>query len=103
MPQTRPAALEVGGREQRLGHNVQLQIGAEIHDEQAVIAVRGEEANDECDDLRTACHAYERRLLESALARCRYNQRATALALKLTYDQLRHALRRHDLLEKAAG
>jgi len=57
----------------------------------------------DCDDLRAACHAYERKLLEAALARCRYNQRATALALKLTYDQLRHALRRHDLLEKAAG
>ncbi|MET0268831.1 MAG: phage shock protein operon transcriptional activator [Sphingomonas sp.] len=52
-----------------------------------------------CDDLRAACHAHERRLLEAALARCRYNQRATATALKLTYDQLRHALRRHDLLE----
>jgi psp operon transcriptional activator len=55
-------------------------------------------SSDECDDLRAACHAHERRLLEAALARCRYNQRATALALKLTYDQLRHALRRHDLL-----
>ena len=60
-------------------------------------------ANLECDDLRAACHAHERQLLESALARCRFNQRATAAALKLTYDQLRHALRRHDLLEKAAG
>ena len=29
--------------------------------------------------------------------------RATAAALKLTYDQLRHALRRHELLEKTAG
>ncbi len=57
----------------------------------------------ECDDLRAACHSYERQLLESALARCRFNQRATAVALKLTYDQLRHALRRHDMLEKAAG
>ena len=57
----------------------------------------------DCDDLRTACHAYERHLLEAALARCRFNQRATATALKLSYDQLRHALRRHDLLEKAAG
>jgi len=57
----------------------------------------------DCEDLRAACHAYERQLLEGALARCRYNQRATATALKLTYDQLRHALRRHDLLEKAAG
>jgi psp operon transcriptional activator len=55
----------------------------------------------DCDDLRTACHAYERALLENALARCRYNQRQTATALKLTYDQLRHALKRHDLLEKA--
>ncbi|WP_116091931.1 phage shock protein operon transcriptional activator [Sphingomonas crusticola] len=56
-----------------------------------------------CDDLRAACHAHERQLLEAALARCRFNQRATAAALKLSYDQLRHALRRHDLLEKAAG
>ena len=57
----------------------------------------------DCDDFRTATAAYERALLETALARCRHNQRATALALKLTYDQLRHALRRHDLLEKATG
>jgi psp operon transcriptional activator len=54
----------------------------------------------DCDDLRAACHAYERMLLEAALARCRFNQRQTATALKLSYDQLRHALRRHDLLEK---
>lgn len=59
--------------------------------------------NLDCDDLRAACHAYERQLLEAALARCRFNQRATAAALKLTYDQLRHALRRHDLLEKTAA
>ena len=57
----------------------------------------------ECDDLRAACHVHERQLLEAALVRCRHNQRATAVALKLTYDQLRHALRRHDLLEKSAG
>ncbi|WP_294392878.1 phage shock protein operon transcriptional activator [uncultured Sphingomonas sp.] len=57
----------------------------------------------DCDDLRASCHAFERQLLEVALARCRFNQRATATALKLSYDQLRHALRRHDLLEKSAG
>ena len=57
----------------------------------------------DCDDLRAACHSYERQLLEAALARCRFNQRATAIALKLTYDQLRHALRRHDLLENTAN
>ena len=56
-----------------------------------------------CDDFRAAITAYERRLLAAALKRSRYNQRATATALKLSYDQLRHALRRHDMLEKAEG
>jgi psp operon transcriptional activator len=70
--------------------------------EAAAIAAVAPSAID-CSDLRAACHAYERQLLEAALARCRFNQRATATALALTYDQLRHALRRHDLLEKAAG
>lgn len=51
------------------------------------------------DDLRGAVSAYEKSLLEEALARCRYNQRATATALGLSYDQLRHALKRHKLQE----
>jgi psp operon transcriptional activator len=55
------------------------------------------------DDLRSAVNAYEKSLLEEALARCRYNQRATATALGLSYDQLRHALKRHKLQETAAG
>ena len=54
-------------------------------------------------DLRGAVNAYERALLEEALARSRFNQRATALALGLSYDQLRHALKRHKLLDAAAG
>ena len=41
--------------------------------------------------------AYERALLEDALRRNRFNQRATAAALGLSYDQLRHALKRHKL------
>nr|WP_047169617.1 phage shock protein operon transcriptional activator [Sphingomonas sp. Y57] len=53
-----------------------------------------------CDDFRTAVLLYEKALLEDALKRCRFNQRATAAALKLSYDQLRHALRRHDLLDR---
>ncbi len=48
-------------------------------------------------DLRAAVDAHEREILEQALARCRYNQRQTAKALALTYDQLRHAMRRHGL------
>jgi psp operon transcriptional activator len=48
-------------------------------------------------DFRVAVTDYERRLLEDALSRNRFNQRATAAALNLSYDQLRHALKRHRL------
>ena len=54
-------------------------------------------------DLRGAVNAYERGLLEEALAKSRFNQRATATALGLSYDQLRHALKRHKLLDAAQG
>ena len=54
-------------------------------------------------DLRGAVNAYERSLLEDALAKSRFNQRATATALGLSYDQLRHALKRHKLLDAAHG
>ena len=62
-------------------------------------------ANDEaeCSDFKAACDAYEKKLLLAALKRCRFNQRVTAKALALTYDQLRHALRRHDLLQAGAS
>lgn len=54
------------------------------------------------DDFRTAVATYERQLLEEALSRNRFNQRATAVALGLSYDQLRHALKRHKLQDSAA-
>jgi psp operon transcriptional activator len=54
------------------------------------------------DDFRAAVSAYERALLEDGLKRNRFNQRATAAALGLSYDQLRHALKRHKLLDAAA-
>lgn len=53
-------------------------------------------------DFRGAVTAYERQLLEEALSRNRFNQRATAAALGLSYDQLRHALKRHKLQDSAA-
>jgi psp operon transcriptional activator len=52
-------------------------------------------------DFRGAVANYERALLEDALARNRFNQRATANALGLSYDQLRHALKRHKLHDSA--
>ena len=62
------------------------------------------------DDVVAACEAgpsdfksrvarFERELLARTLAEHRFNQRACAEALGLTYDQLRHALRRHDLIK----
>jgi len=54
-------------------------------------------------DFRGAVAAYERALLEDALASNRFNQRATASALGLSYDQLRHALKRHKLLDAGAA
>lgn len=53
----------------------------------------------EVSDLRLAVSAHERALIEQALARCRWNQRQTAPTLGLTYDQLRHAMKRHGLLD----
>jgi psp operon transcriptional activator len=54
-------------------------------------------------DFRAAVSEYERALLQDALSANRFNQRATASALNLSYDQLRHALKRHKLLETDAA
>ena len=54
-------------------------------------------------DLRTAIADYERNILAAALQRCRHNQRETAVALKLSYDQLRHCLKRHNMLDRPAA
>lgn len=51
-------------------------------------------------DLRAAVAEYERDLLAAALERCRHNQRAAAAALSMTYDQLRHCMKRHGLLRR---
>jgi psp operon transcriptional activator len=51
----------------------------------------------ECADFRHATAEYEKAILAAALEKCRWNQRAAAAALSLTYDQLRHAMRRHEL------
>jgi psp operon transcriptional activator len=50
-----------------------------------------------CADFRLAVAEYEKAILVNALEKCRWNQRVAATALSLTYDQLRHAMRRHQL------
>ncbi|WP_419808680.1 phage shock protein operon transcriptional activator [Sphingomonas sp.] len=56
----------------------------------------------ETADFKTSVATHERHLLTRALAESRYNQRHAAQALGLTYDQFRHALRRHDLIGTVA-
>jgi psp operon transcriptional activator len=63
----------------------------------------GEEASTQydpatCADFRLAVAEYEKAILATALERCRWNQRQAAAALSLTYDQLRHAMKRHQLV-----
>jgi psp operon transcriptional activator len=51
-----------------------------------------------CADFRLAVAEYEKAILAAALEKCRWNQRAAATALQLSYDQLRHAMKRHQLM-----
>ena len=51
-------------------------------------------------DFRSRVAQFERTILANALEENRFNQRATAEALGLSYDQLRHALKRHELLDQ---
>jgi psp operon transcriptional activator len=54
---------------------------------------------DTIDDLRGAVDAHERTIVEHALGKHRWNQRQTAKALGLSYDQLRHCIKKHGLAE----
>ncbi len=54
---------------------------------------------DSVGDLRAAVDAHERAIVEHALGRHRWNQRQTAKALGLSYDQLRHCIKKHDLAQ----
>ena len=55
---------------------------------------------DAVDDLRSAVDAHERAIVEHALGKHRWNQRQTAKALGLTYDQLRHCIKKHGLMQE---
>jgi len=54
-----------------------------------------------CADFRLAVSEYEKAILAAALEKCRWNQRAAAAALQLSYDQLRHAMKRHQMMGDA--
>ena len=54
-------------------------------------------AFDTVTDLKAAVDAHEAAIIRAALDRYRYNQRATAKGLGLSYDQLRHCMKKHGL------
>ena len=54
---------------------------------------------DAVEDLRAAVDAHEKSILEHALGKHRWNQRQTAKALGVSYDQLRHAIKKHGLTD----
>ncbi|RZF66344.1 phage shock protein operon transcriptional activator [Sphingomonas populi] len=60
------------------------------------------EEEDAPGDFKSRIARFERDLLKKAMAEHRFNQRATADALGLSYDQLRHALKRHGLISAGA-
>jgi psp operon transcriptional activator len=78
------------------------QDGAALPAAPADQAAAGAEASawdpESCADFRLAVAEYEKAILAAALEKCRWNQRAAATALQLSYDQLRHAMKRHQLM-----
>ncbi|MGF1549366.1 MAG: phage shock protein operon transcriptional activator [Sphingomonadaceae bacterium] len=70
---------------------------AEGEEKAAAAAAEASHDPSDCSDFRLAVAEYEKAILTAALEKCRWNQRATAAALQLTYDQLRHAMKRHEL------
>jgi len=57
---------------------------------------------EDIDDLRLAVDTHERAIVEHALGKHRWNQRQTAKALGLSYDQLRHCIKKHGLMEEGS-
>lgn len=79
------------------------QLAATVRGDMADVDTNPDEAaaargGDGPTDFKSLVARFEHDLLAKAMAEHRFNQRATAEALGLSYDQLRHALRRHDLL-----
>lgn len=48
-------------------------------------------------DLKNEVAEFEKGIIEHALSHNRYNQRAAAEWLKISYDQLRHAIKKHNI------
>ncbi|PTS72487.1 phage shock protein operon transcriptional activator [Sphingomonas sp. HMWF008] len=71
--------------------------------EPALAAPNASQAEQGPMDFKSRLARFECEMLQTAMAENRFNQRATAEALGLSYDQLRHALKRHGLISGAAA
>jgi len=71
------------------------QVAAPVQRPQPVSAAKPDLAD--ISDLRAAVDAHERAIVSHHLENNRWNQRKTAAALGLTYDQLRHCMKKHGI------
>lgn len=82
--------------------STKLETCAETINNSEIIALETETASIgisiDVDDFRKASETYEKQILEAAMEKHRYNQRQTAASLNLSYDQLRHCLKKYDML-----
>ncbi len=95
----RPSTFSPSPSGERLGVGT-VQSSNDHELDPALLKGRGLES---ISDFRASVDAHERGILETTLTRCRYNQREAAKALALSYDQLRHCLRKHGMLEKKSA
>lgn len=75
---------------------------ADDESEVAAPAPNTQHAKLDTDDFKASIAEYEKAVISNALEKNRYNQRATAEALGLSYDQLRHAMKRLQLNAEAS-
>jgi psp operon transcriptional activator len=85
----------------RPGVETHVQPETSLPPSQAHLPAANDDGLDRISDLRGAVDAHEKAIVTRALARHRHNQRRTAQSLGLSYDQLRHCLKKHGLLERA--
>jgi len=69
-----------------------------VSEQQPSDSGQAEREDNGATDFKSRIARFERELLSKAMAEARFNQRTCAQALGLSYDQLRHALRRHGLI-----
>jgi len=91
-------AFDRGARAERPLDDIELDpFASPFRPPAPVAAPRAEPSVSEPGDFAARIRRYEATLLRDAFAACRFNQRRTAERLGLSYDQLRHYLKKHGI------